>query len=301
MPQAALDGPPFGLLNLNKPSGITSHDVVNIVRRGSGERRVGHAGTLDPLASGVLLLALGKATRLLEYLTASTKRYRATIKLGTTTDTYDVEGRVLQQRPLPDGLTLDDVREILQRDFSGTIQQMPPIYSALKVDGKPAYQRARAGEQVTLQARPVTLYSVEVVSAEWPYLTLDVHCGPGTYIRSLAHDLGQTLGCGATLSALTRLASGDFHIDAALSTDALQTAFDDGSWRQHLLPADLALDGTPQVHLDEDGFKRLRNGMTLPAENVSGLARAYAPDGRFVAVLVGDPQRNHWQPKKVFA
>lgn len=294
------DSPIFGLLNVHKPSGPTSHDVVNVVRRGAGERRVGHAGTLDPLAEGVLVLALGKATRLLEYLAGSSKRYRAVVRLGLTTDTYDLGGQVTVERQLPAALTAGALAELLARDFVGDLLQQPPVYSALKVGGKPAYARARAGEQVALEPRPVAIHALELLDFSPPDLTLDVHCGPGTYVRSLAHDVGQALGCGATLAALTRLASGDFALDDAVPLDVFRAAFDAGTWRDHVLPADLALGGTPQIHLDDAAFGHLRNGRPIPAEGAaSGLARAYAPDGRFVAVLVGDGEV--WRPKKVFA
>jgi len=301
MAPANPDLPRFGLLNINKPSGPTSHDVVSAVRRGTGERRVGHAGTLDPLAEGVLVLALGKATRLLEYLAGSDKRYRAEVRLGIATDTYDIEGEVVAERPAPGDLTPDTIRDVLRSRFSGEILQKPPVYSALKVGGKAAYARARAGEEVALQPRPVTVHAVDLLKLASPDLTLEVHCGPGTYVRSLAHDLGQALGPGATLTGLTRMASGDFRLEDAVPLDALQAAFADGTWPQHLLPADLALDGTPQVLLDEAGYEDLRNGRRIPAQAASaGLARAYAPDGRFVAVLVGDPEGGAWRPKKVF-
>ncbi|UCC65323.1 MAG: tRNA pseudouridine(55) synthase TruB [Anaerolineae bacterium] len=301
MAPANPDLPLFGLLNIHKPSGPTSHDVVNAVRRGTGERRVGHSGTLDPLAEGVLVLALGKATRLLEYLAGSDKRYRAEVRLGITTDTYDIQGEVVAEHPAPGDLRPDTVRDVLQSQFSGDILQRPPVYSALKVGGKAAYARARAGEEVALQSRPVTIHAVDLLRLDSPDLTLDVHCGPGTYVRSLAHDLGQALGPGATLTGLTRLASGDFRLEEAVSLDALQAAFEGGTWPQHLLPADLALARTPQVRLDEIGYEHLRNGRPIPAQAVNaGLARAYAPDGRFVAVLVGDTEGGAWRPKKVF-
>lgn len=291
--------PDFALLNLNKPSGPTSHDVVDAVRRGTSQRKVGHAGTLDPMAEGVLILALGKATRLLEYLTASDKRYRATVRLGLTTDTYDLEGEVVERLSLPGDVTTESVGNLLSTRYTGQILQQPPIYSALKVGGKSAHARARAGEEVKLDPRPVTIYSIGLLAFDPPDLTLEVHCGPGTYVRSLAHDLGQALGCGAALAALTRLASGSFHVDGAVSLETFEAGFGDDTWRDHLLPADLALDGTPQVHLDEDGFSRVRNGQFLPAPDATGLARAYASDGRFIAVLQG--QGDAWRPKKVFA
>ncbi len=291
----------FGLLNVNKPSGPTSHDIVAGVRRGTGERRVGHAGTLDPLAEGVLVLALGPATRLAEYLTASRKSYLADVVLGVSTDTYDAQGRVVEQRPLPPDLSRDAVETALHA-FRGPVEQVPPVYSAIKVGGKSAHARARAGEEVTLKPRLVTIYDLQMLSFEPPHVRLAVTCSPGTYVRSLAHDLGRTLGCGAMLSALTRTASGHFRLEDAADWEALQSAFEDGSWRDYLLPPDLALDGVPRVVLDRDGVEHVRHGRPVPAgEVVAGPGRAYLPDGRFVAVLSGDPARGVWHPKKVFA
>lgn len=290
----------FGLLNVSKPSGPTSHDIVAAVRRGTGERRVGHAGTLDPLASGVLILALGRATRLLEYLTASRKEYVAGVRLGITTDTYDAEGEVVEARPVPPGLTSGQIEAELE-DFHGVIQQVPPVYSAVKVGGKAAYARARAGEELDLPAREVEIYALELVDFQPPDLTLRVECSPGTYIRSLAHDLGQALGTGAMLASLTRTASGSFRDADAVPWPVLEAAFADDSWREFLLPADLALEGTPQIELDAESLRLVSNGMALGGKPVfPGLARAYAPDGRFVAVLEGDLQANAWQPRKVF-
>jgi len=291
----------FGLLNVAKPSGPTSHDVVNAVRRGTGERRVGHGGTLDPLADGVLVLALGRATRLLEYLSASRKAYRAEVTLGVTTDTYDAEGEVLAERPVPPDLTLADLDSALDA-FRGAIQQVPPVYSAVKVGGKAAYARARAGEELELEPREVQIFELEAVAFEPPRVVLRVVCSAGTYIRSLAHDLGEALGTGAMLSALTRTASGQFRLEDAVRWPDLETAFADGSWRDLLLPADLALDGTPQLHLDEQGLQDISYGRPLRVGDAAarGLARAYAPDGRFVAVLEGDARRGFWRPKKVF-
>lgn len=291
----------FGLLNVAKPSGPTSHDVVNAVRRGTGERRVGHAGTLDPLADGVLVLALGRATRLLEYLSASQKAYRATVTLGVTTDTYDAEGEVVAKQPLPPDLSPDALDAALD-SFRGTIQQVPPVYSAVKVGGKAAYARARAGEELELEPRTVEISELEVLAFEPPTVKLRVVCSAGTYIRSLAHDLGTALGTGAMLSALTRTASGQFHLDDAVRWPDLEAAFDDGSWQALLLPADRALDDTPQVHLDAQGLEDVAHGRALDSGEAApgALARAYAPDGRFVAVLEGDAQNGLWRPKKVF-
>ncbi len=289
-----------GLLNVNKPPGPTSHDIVAAVRRGTGERRVGHAGTLDPQAEGVLVLALGQATRLVEYLTASSKEYLAQITLGITTDTCDASGTVLTRKPLPAGLDRARVLAALER-FRGEIDQVPPIYSAIKINGRSAHYRARAGEDIRLESRRVLIEHLVLQDFNPPHLQVAVRCSPGTYIRSLARDLGETLGCGAHLSALRRTASGGFRLEDATDWGRLTAAFLDGSWRGCLLPADLALDGTPKVLLDEVGSKRVLNGQSVSmAEAHDGLARAYGPDGRFVAVLFGDPEHGTWRPVKVF-
>jgi tRNA pseudouridine55 synthase len=291
----------FGLLNVNKPTGPTSHDIVAGVRRGARIRRVGHAGTLDPLAQGVLVLALGKATRLAEYLMKSSKRYRAQILLGTATTTHDIEGDIIAEREVPAALSMADVSAALA-DFRGEIQQTPPIYSAVKVQGKAAYARARAGEQVDLAPRAVTIHELALVDFAPPRLVLEILCSPGTYIRSLAHDLGQVLGCGAVLESLVRTASGAFELAEAVSWERLLIDFETGTWQQHLVPADRALPSTPRVILSAGQFERLRDGMPFTAPDVTpGLARAYSPESRFVAVLRGDPESGVWRPHKVFA
>jgi tRNA pseudouridine55 synthase len=290
----------FGLLNINKPSGPTSHDIVAGVRRGTGIKRVGHAGTLDPLAQGVLVLALGKATRLVEYLMSSPKRYRAQILLGTTTDTQDIEGAIIDEREVPPDLSAPDILATLA-GFHGDIQQTPPAYSAIKVQGKAAYARARAGEQVELAPRPVTIFELRLIDFALPRLTLEVSCSPGTYIRTLAHDLGQALGCGAVLENLVRTASGAFELAGAVSWESLEAAFENGSWQNHLIPADDALPDTPKVTLSAEQFERLRVGAPFTGPDIApGFARAYSPDHRFVAVLRGDPEAGVWRPHKVF-
>jgi tRNA pseudouridine55 synthase len=291
---------PFGFLNVDKPSGSTSHDVVAVVRRGANLRRVGHAGTLDPLASGVLVLAVGQAARLTEYLLTSDKEYTADLVLGITTDTYDAEGQVTARKPVPTGLDRARVEQVLPR-FLGEIDQVPPVYSALKVRGKPAYARVRAGESVSLKARRITIRDIGVMSFEPPHLRLAVSCSAGTYIRSLAHDLGQALGTGAMLGGLTRTASGRFRIADSVALQDLAAGFADGSWQDHLLPAGFALAGMPQVVLDDDQVENIRHGRAIPA-NIEGvgLSCGIMPDGRFIAILSADPESQTWRPKKVF-
>jgi len=290
----------YGLLNVFKPSGPTSHDIVAAVRRGTGERRVGHAGTLDPLADGVLILALGKATRLIEYLAAARKEYHAEITLGLTTDTYDIQGEILwtdeQTRPTPD--TLEDALGA----FRGTIWQKPPVYSAIKVDGKPAHRRARAGETVELAAREITIDALEVISYDYPLLEIEVACSAGTYIRSLAHDLGQALGCGAALSRLRRTASGDFRVNDAVRWDELTRAFDDHSWGRYLLPPDQGAASLPALTLDADSLSDVLHGRAIHASGPpGGLCRAYSPDGELIAILTAGPGDGVWHPHKVLA
>jgi len=216
-----------GILNINKPTDWTSHDVVARVRRIAGQRSVGHAGTLDPAATGVLLVCLGQATRVAEYLMAGDKTYRALIRLGTTTDTYDADGEVTATGAVPD-LSAPDLESALT-EFTGEIQQFPPAYSAIKQDGVPLHRRARRGEEIQLQARPVTIYRIDVLEWRSPDLNIDVACAPGTYIRSLAHDLGQRLGCGAHLAGLVRTRSGHFSLDEAITLQALADAAAQGA------------------------------------------------------------------------
>ncbi len=291
----------FGLLVVSKPRGPTSHDVVARIRRGTGERRVGHAGTLDPLADGVLVVALGQATRLVEYLSGADKTYEAEIFLGRTTDTYDAEGHVTAVRPIPEGLTPATVERHLCQ-FRGAILQTPPPHSAIKVKGRPAYLRARAGEAVAIPPRPVTIHELTVEELAAPYIRLRVRCSAGTYIRSLAHEIGQTLGCGAMLSALTRTSSGAFTLAEAVAWDDLESALSTGEWPRLVIEADRALVDTPAVMVDAGDVRRVANGMPFAAAEVrAGLARAYTPAGRFFAVLKGDAEAGIWRPHKVFS
>jgi tRNA pseudouridine55 synthase len=288
----------FGIIIVDKPVGPTSHNVVHAVRQGSGVRKVGHAGTLDPRASGVLVLCLGAATRLSEYLSAGTKCYQAVVRFGSSTDTYDADGEVVRSTgQAPD---LEAIKAVLP-EFTGEIDQVPPVYSAIKLQGKKAYQLARAGKDVDLAPRQVTIYSLDPVDYAAPDLTLDVSCSAGTYVRSLANDLGDRLSTGAHLAALRRTEAGPFSLAQAVTLDQLQAAFDDGSWTDHVLPAAEALPDVPLVEVDSDEVELVRHGRQLPAERpVDGLARAVDQDGNLVAILEGDPLEATWRPKKVF-
>lgn len=288
-----------GFLLVDKPYGLSSHDVVQRVRRMSGIRRVGHAGTLDPMATGVLVVALGKATRLNEYLLHGDKAYRATVSLGAVTPSYDAETEITEVRPVT--VDLDDIRTALPQ-FTGEIMQVPPAYSAIKRDGERSYALARRGEEVALDARPIHIYRLHIVAWQTPELVLDVFCGGGTYIRSLAHDLGQVLGCGGHLSALQRTQAGPFGLEETRSLDELAAAFDAGRGAELLLPMHSALPDWPAVRVSDDERLALVQGRPIaqtsaPAE--TGLAAAVDSGGELVAVVQGDATYGTWRPKKV--
>lgn len=283
-----------GFLNINKLPGLTSHDVVARARRGLGIKKIGHAGTLDPLADGVLVLCLGSATRLSEYVMQSSKRYRARVHLGVVTDTYDAEGRILRQQDASH-VTRADVEQALAH-FWGEIEQVPPMYSAIKQGGRKLYELARAGEEVERPARRVTISALTVSEWQPPEFTLEVTCSAGTYIRSLAYDLGERLGVGAHLSGLTRTASGAFTLDQAVTLDMLLSS---DIWLQYLIAPQAALADWPVVQLDAAALEHLRYGRAIPAAGAAaGLAFAYGPDGDLLAVVEGDG--GLWRPHKVF-
>jgi tRNA pseudouridine55 synthase len=288
-----------GILNLDKPAGWTSHDVVARVRRLLGERRVGHAGTLDPLATGVLLVCIGQATRVAEYLTASEKVYRAVARLGITTDTYDRMGQVTATAPLPN-LNDGDIQNALGA-FIGDIAQVPPAYSAVKQAGVASYRRARRGESVVLPARPVTIFAIRLLKWRSPDAVFEVTCSPGTYVRSLVYDLGQALGCGAHLAELTRLRSGRFKIEDAITLEALAEAAAAGAVRDCIHPIEQALSHLVPVPVDAGDAGRLMNGLPISSDLLTVGTTGYArmPDGRIAAILTH--REGQWWPQKVFS
>jgi tRNA pseudouridine55 synthase len=295
--------PRDGILAINKERGWTSHDVVARVRRLVGQKRVGHAGTLDPAATGVLPICIGQATRVVEYLGESGKSYRATITFGVATTTYDAEGDIIAQHDLP--ATLDRVAiESVLPDFTGAIQQVPPMYSALKRNGKRLYELARAGEQIELAPRPVRIDALRIVAWDAPTLVLDVDCGKGTYIRSLAHDLGERFGCGAHLAALERTRVGPFTLARCITLDALALALNQATWGDHLYAPDEALLHLHAAILGAANEQRARQGQPLLLNTASALApatqlRAYSTDGRFLGILTGADDAS-WRPTKIF-
>ncbi|MCG3209994.1 MAG: tRNA pseudouridine synthase B [Anaerolineae bacterium] len=285
-----------GLLIINKPKGLTSHDVVAQIRRITGQRKAGHTGTLDPMATGVLVVCLGQATRLIEYIVAARKQYRAVIRFGVTTDTLDADGQVLTQTDIA-GLTADQLRAALPA-FTGQIEQRPPMYSAIKQDGQPLYKRARAGQTVDIPPRPVTIFQLDWLDWQPPDLTLEVTCSAGTYIRSLARDLGQAAGTGAHLAELARTANGDWTLAQATALESLTPA----NWRESLLPVDRAVAHLPRVALAPDNTEHVRHGrqIELPEPSAPGnVLAAFTSDNTFLAILART-EDNGWQPKKVF-
>jgi tRNA pseudouridine55 synthase len=294
---------PDGILNLDKPRGPTSHDIVNRLRTLTGIRRIGHAGTLDPMATGVLLMCVGRATRVSEYLMAGEKTYRARVRLGATTDTYDAEGKVVASSD-PSKVSHAETEAALER-FCGSIEQIPPMYSAVKHKGQPLHKLARQGIEVERKPRKVEIFQAQLASWEPPEFTIQVSCSPGTYIRSLAHDLGQTLGCGAHLTKLVRQASGTFLLADAVTLETLSQAAEERRWHEFLLPIDRGLADFPSLHLDGGAARRLCLGQAIAApaqERTEGeLARAYGPDGTFLAIATYVEADSAWRPHKVFA
>ena len=297
-----------GVLVVAKPSGPTSHDVVDLVRRLSSTRRVGHGGTLDPFAAGVLPVFLGRATRLVEYHLSGVKRYRATVCFGETSTTDDIDGeRTPGEGPAP---TREQVETALA-GFTGPIRQVPPAYSAVQIEGRRAYQLARRGEAVELAPRDVVIHALTV--QDWdgadparPVAIVDVECSAGTYIRALARDLGQQLGCGAYLGALVRTASGGFRLEDAVTFESLRQHAADGpaGIARVLRPIDAGLEDLPHATITADEVRRLREGLiTAPKTPLTvreaPLVLAVGPDGRIAAVCRAVAGALH--PHKVLA
>jgi tRNA pseudouridine55 synthase len=276
-----------GILNVDKPAGWTSFDVVKFVRGRCGEKRVGHAGTLDPAATGVLPVLIGRATRLTEYLANATKAYEATVELGVTTDTYDAEGEVVVRADA--SAVRREQAEAALASFRGEFMQTPPVYSALKRDGVPLYKRARRGEAVEVPPRPARADRLDITDWRPPFVGLHVECAKGFYVRSLAHDLGRALGVGGTLTGLRRSRAGSFRVEDAVSLDDLRAAFEGGDWERYLYAPDEVLLGWRAAILRAESATRLRNGQPVrldvaPEAERAGLCRAYTDEGDFVGV-----------------
>ena len=295
-----------GFLNLYKSPGPTSMDVLRQVKRLTGQRkRVGHGGTLDPLAEGVLPICFGQATRLMEHLVESEKQYRMEVHLGITTSTYDGEGEVTK-RGDPSGLDRDAIEEAI-KPFLGSIYQTPPMYSAIKVEGKRLYKLARAGIEVERQPRKVEIPRIEILEFDPPSLVLDVDSGRGAYMRSLAHDLGEALGCGGYLSNLVRLRSGKFNVVDAIPIEKIQEGEGTEHWKQYLQSVDFVLLSMKEVSVGKAAERYIRSGQSISLPPHVGVYagymeryRAYTQDGRLLAIICYNKPRNQWQPYKVF-
>jgi tRNA pseudouridine55 synthase len=285
-----------GLLNLDKPQGITSHDAVLAVRRVTGIRRVGHAGTLDPMATGVLVVCIGRATRLVEYLMATDKSYEGTVRLGVETTTYDAEGEITRQAEV--AIKREQVETTLGR-FRGAIEQVPPMYSAIKQEGQPLYKLARRGLTVPREARRVTISRIELTDWSPPDLELRLTCSSGTYVRSLVHDLGQRLNCGAHLTRLVRTRSGTLSLGDSVSLLELTPE----NWRDHLLPMEVALSEFPRLVFSTDQREQLTQGQSVarqPSHPKVELARADTKEDGFFALIKPSADGSEWRPHKVF-
>jgi tRNA pseudouridine55 synthase len=286
-----------GYVIIDKPAGWTSHDVVARVRRIVGEKRVGHAGTLDPAAVGVLPVAVGNATRTIEYLGDADKTYIADVTFGVVTDSADIEG-VVTRIDDASHLTLQDVEPVAAL-FIGEQSQVPPMHSAIKIDGRPLYYLARQGEHVDIPARRVSIHRLDILRWESPTLRVEVDCSKGTYIRSLAHDIGEQVGTGAYLSKLVRTRVGRFQLDEAITLDQLALAMKEGEWARVARQPDVALLDHAAIALSPREQADWLLGRQVPAYGASGTVRVYDATGNWLGVGVLDPETTMVQPVKV--
>lgn len=275
-----------GIINLYKPSGITSHGAVARVRRICGMKKVGHTGTLDPMAQGVLPICLGKATKAAGLLTDAKKRYQAVMELGKVTDSQDSEGTLLQENPVH--VTEEELKQAAAQ-FQGEIQQVPPMYSAVKVGGKRLYELAREGKEIERQPRTVCIDSIEVMKFDGRRALLDIRCSKGTYVRTICHELGKVLGCGAIMTGLTRTKSGMFDLSTAVSLDELQGHADSGTLGEILISVDRLFEQYPAYQAEKKDVPRILNGALFRAHQVQPgqIYRIYSPEGEFLCLSKG--------------
>ncbi len=293
-----------GIINVYKEKGFTSHDVVAKMRGILKQKKIGHTGTLDPMAEGVLPVCLGKATKLCDMLTDKTKTYEAVLLLGRETDTQDTTGEILAEYPV----TADEaqVKEAVL-SFLGHYDQIPPMYSALKVDGKKLYELARAGKEVERKARPVEILDIHVDGIELPRVTMTVTCSKGTYIRTLCYDIGRKLGCGGCMESLLRTQVSGFCLKDSLTLTQIEELRDDGTLENHILAVDKMFSEYPALKMKQDFDKLVHNGNSFyrnQAEGDSrlpdGLIRVYDSRNQFIGVYVPDREKELLKPQKVF-
>lgn len=268
-----------GIVIIDKPASWTSQDVCSKLRGVFREKRVGHSGTLDPMATGVLPVFVGRATRAVEFAENDRKRYTAALRLGLTTDTQDTTGAALETRPV--SLTESDLAAVLP-EFTGALKQVPPMYSAVKIGGKKLYEMARRGQSVERPARDVTVYSIHILGREDGDFLLDVECSKGTYIRTLCHDIGQRLGCGGCMSALRRTRAGAFGLEDAHPLSQVVSAAERGEAEGLLLPVDSLFRDRPAAVIDASSERKCRCGNDFPVKLGDGLYRVYAQSGEFL-------------------
>lgn len=291
-----------GLINIYKEKGFTSHDVVAKMRGILRMKKIGHTGTLDPDATGVLPVCVGKGTRLCSLLENHDKTYRAVLLLGMETDTQDVTGQILAEKPVC--VTEEQVLEALPA-FRGKIMQIPPMYSALKVNGKKLYEYAREGKVIEREARPVEIYELTVEKIELPRITMTVSCSKGTYIRTLCHDIGQALGCGGCMESLVRTRVGDFHLEQAITLKELEAKRDAGELDSCLVTVEQIFSGLPAVTTRKQYDVLIHNGNrvsgnmleTVPQEKQ---VRMYDSSGLFTGIYEWDPMKKDYKPLKMF-
>ncbi|SFJ23431.1 tRNA pseudouridine(55) synthase TruB [Thermoflavimicrobium dichotomicum] len=291
-----------GVIPIRKPKGYTSHDIVGFMRRLTGQKRVGHTGTLDPEVEGVLPICLGQATRIVEYIQDLPKRYAGTMKLGISTDTEDQTGQVLEEVTVP-SLSLDEIHQVFQR-FRGEIEQIPPMYSAVRVHGKRLYELARAGVEVERPKRKVMIYDLDCTgmeAGEHPLIHFDVRCSKGTYIRTLCVDLGLALGYPAHMTQLTRVQSGPFHLSDCYTLEELKEVSAKGHWQEVLFSMDEVLGQYPSFIVADEDEKRVLDGWDLEIADdyANSLVRVYTESGRFCAIYRIDGKKQA-KPEKVF-
>lgn len=254
-----------GILNVYKPKGMTSHNVVSFVRRTLNMKRVGHTGTLDPMATGVLPILIGNATKLSELIMADEKKYTARVTLGIKTDTEDITGEITEEKEI--NVTLDDIIETANK-FTGEIEQIPPMYSAIKVDGQKLYKLARQGVEIERKARKITIYSIDIYDFDGTSFTMDVHCSKGTYIRSLCRDIGDALGCGAVLSELERTMSGIFKKENSYTFEQIEEIASKGKIEKILMVPDDVLRDFTAINVSEEYAQKIKNGIRIRPSQV---------------------------------
>ena len=286
-----------GIVNIYKEKGYTSHDVVAVLRKVVGQKKIGHTGTLDPDATGVLPVCLGKATKLCDLLTDKNKTYEAVLLLGKTTDTQDITGEVLEEKST-EALTEEKVREAIE-GFIGDYEQIPPMYSALKVNGKKLYELAREGKVIERKARPVKILDIQILEIDLPKVRMEVSCSKGTYIRTLCHDIGEKLGCGGCMESLIRTRVSTFRIEDAKTLDEIETLKQEGKLAELLVPIDAMFPFYPKITVKDDWKAFAKNGNPLDlkmlkeacGQDEETQVRLYDESGKFIAIY-------QWKEKK---